>query len=49
MSSNITDAQIDNFCAVTGAARDRARFYLEASNGDIDVYKKNFFLIKSKT
>lgn len=43
MSSNITDEQIDNFCAITGAARDRARFYLEASNGDIEVKKLKFY------
>lgn len=42
MSSNITDERIDNFCAVTGATRDRARFFLEASNGDIEVNIQNF-------
>ncbi|CAF0710617.1 unnamed protein product [Brachionus calyciflorus] len=43
MSSNITDEQIDNFCAVTGTTRDRARFYLEASNGDIEGAIGSFY------
>lgn len=42
MSSNITDETIDSFCAITGATKDRARFFLEASNGDIEVKNKKF-------
>lgn len=37
MSSNITEEQLQNFCSITGAAVDRAKFYLEAANGDLDV------------
>lgn len=31
---------INNFCSVTGSSRERALFYLEASDGDLNV---NFF------
>ncbi len=40
MSSNkkeISQEQIDSFCGVTGANKERASFYLEAANGDLDV------------
>ena len=37
MSSQVTEEQIQSFCAITGAAADRARFYIEAANGDIDA------------
>lgn len=35
--ANITDEQLNSFCAVTGAELERAKFYLEAANGDLDV------------
>lgn len=38
--ANITQEQLENFCSVTGTDIERARFYLEAANGDIDVKKK---------
>jgi hypothetical protein len=38
--TKVTEEQLQNFCAVTGSTVDRARFYLEAANGDLDVTKK---------
>ena len=35
--NKITEENLENFCSVTGATKERARFYLEASNGDIEV------------
>lgn len=43
MSSNVTEDLIENFCAVTGSTYDRARFYLEASNGNIETAVESFF------
>jgi hypothetical protein len=40
MSSNVTEEQIQNFCVITGATGDRARFYIEAANGDIEVISR---------
>ena len=43
MSSNkITEEQLQNFCSITGGTFDRARFFLEASNGDLEVDKIEF-------
>ena len=41
MSNNITDDKLNNFVGVTGASQERARFYLEAANGNLEV---NFFV-----
>lgn len=38
MSSSKSDENLDSFCAITGATKDRAKFFLEASNGDIEVF-----------
>lgn len=40
MSSSISDENLDSFCTITGTTRDRAKFFLEASNGDIEVFNK---------
>lgn len=42
--ANVTQEQIESFCSVTGANNERARFYLEAANGDLDV--RNFENLK---
>lgn len=44
MSSNISDELLDNFCSVTGADKERARFYLEASNGDLEVNFNSYII-----
>ena len=33
----ITNELLENFCAITGCTQDRAKFYLEAANGSLDV------------
>jgi UBX domain-containing protein 1 len=43
MSNAITDEQLDSFISVTGASKERAKFYLEASNGDLDLAVGSFF------
>jgi len=46
MSSNkpaISDEDLQNFCSVTGASMDRARFYVEAANGDLGIAIESFF------
>lgn len=37
MSERISNEVIENFCAITGCNQDRAKFYLEAANGTLDV------------
>lgn len=39
----ITQELLDNFCAVTGSDAERAKFFLEASNGDINSAIESFF------
>lgn len=36
-SNKISEEKIQNFCSVTGINKERAQFYLEASNGDLEV------------
>lgn len=43
MSSNISEDDLNNFCAVTGAPKDRARFYVEAANGNLDLAIESYF------
>ena len=43
MSANITEDQLQNFCSITGTTVDRARFYLEAANGDLETAIGSFF------
>jgi hypothetical protein len=33
----ITKDQLDSFCSITGSTNERAQFFLEAANGDLDV------------
>jgi hypothetical protein len=33
----ITNELLENFCAITGCTQERAKFYLEAANGSLDV------------
>ena len=35
--SAISDEDLENFCAVTGANKERASFYIEAANGNLEV------------
>ncbi len=42
--SNITEEKLQNFCSVTGANVDRARFFLESANGNLDVIAKIFII-----
>lgn len=39
--SNISNEKIEDFVSITGSNKERARFYLEAANGDLDVCKEN--------
>lgn len=41
MSSN--SESVANFCAVTGAPEDRAKFFLDAANGDLSLAIDSFF------
>ncbi len=34
----ITKDQLDSFCNITGSTNERAQFFLEAANGDLDVW-----------
>ncbi len=34
---SINEEDLKNFCSVTGATIERARFYVEAANGDLGV------------
>ena len=36
---SITNELLENFCTITGCTQDRAKFYLEAANGSLDVSK----------
>jgi hypothetical protein len=33
----ISDEDLNNFCAVTGASVERAKFFVEAANGNLEV------------
>ena len=33
----VSDDDLKNFCTVTGATIERAKFYVEAANGDLGV------------
>ncbi|XP_019855815.1 PREDICTED: NSFL1 cofactor p47-like [Amphimedon queenslandica] len=37
------DNQIDEFCLVTGATRERAQFFLQASNGNLQAALDGFY------
>ena len=37
MSNPVNEEDLTNFCSVTGASIERAKFYIEAANGDIGV------------
>lgn len=37
MSAPISDETLENFCTITGCNQDRAKFFIEASNGSLDV------------
>ena len=37
------DDQIDEFCLVTGATRERAQFFLQASNGNLQAALDGFY------
>ncbi len=37
MSNSVSESTIDDFCSITGCLRERAKFYLEAAGGNIDV------------
>ncbi len=39
---SITNELLENFCTITGCTQDRAKFYLEAANGSLDVSKIAF-------
>lgn len=39
----ISDEDLNNFCSVTGASIERAKFYVEAANGDLGVAIESFF------
>jgi UBX domain-containing protein 1 len=41
--SDIDDSIIQQFCGITGLSADRARFYVEAANGDLDVAVGQYF------
>ena len=41
--SNIDDSIIQQFCGITGLSADRARFYVEAANGDLDLAVGQYF------
>lgn len=43
MSKPVSDEDLNNFCSVTGASLDRAKFYVEAANGNLDVAIESFF------
>jgi hypothetical protein len=43
MSNSITDDKLADFVGVTGATNERARFYLEAANGNLEVKCLSFF------
>jgi hypothetical protein len=43
MSNSITDDKLADFVGVTGATNERARFYLEAANGNLEVKVLSFF------
>lgn len=38
-----SEVDVDEFCLVTGATRERARFYLEAAGGNIQAALDSFF------
>ena len=37
--NKISEDKLNSFIGVTGASQERAKFYLEAANGDLDVRK----------
>ena len=37
------DSQVDDFCSVTGATRDRALFFLQAAKGNLQVALDAFY------
>lgn len=43
MSKPVSDEDLNNFCSVTGASLDRAKFYVEAANGNLEVAIESFF------
>jgi len=43
MSERISNEVIENFCAITGCNQDRAKFYLEAANGTLDLAIESFY------
>lgn len=36
-TKTVSDDDLKNFCSVTGATIERAKFYVEAANGDLSV------------
>lgn len=43
MSKPVSDEDLNNFCSVTGASIERAKFYVEAANGNLEVAIESFF------
>lgn len=41
--NEISKEQLESFCSVTGSTAERATFYLEAANGDLDLAIGTFF------
>lgn len=39
--TEISNELIENFCSITGCTQDRAKFYIEAANGSLDVIFNN--------
>lgn len=39
----ITNELLENFCAITGCTQERAKFYLEAANGSLDLAIESFY------
>jgi len=41
--SSTSDDDLKNFCAVTGASIERAKFFVEAANGNLEIAIESFF------
>ena len=39
----MADSQVNEFCSITGASRDRAEFFLQAANGNLQAAMDSYF------
>ncbi len=43
MSKSVSDEDLNSFCSVTGASLERARFFVDAANGNLELAIESFF------